>query len=70
MPSFLKSAAADPQKQVSYPIAKETVVIGRNPHCDICLEDGAVSRLHARIRFDGERFFCFTLMLAGTHFLT
>ncbi|MBO7725114.1 MAG: SpoIIE family protein phosphatase [Thermoguttaceae bacterium] len=56
MPSFLKSAAADPQKQVSYPIAKETVVIGRNPHCDICLEDGAVSRLHARIRFDGERF--------------
>ncbi|MBO7707480.1 MAG: FHA domain-containing protein, partial [Thermoguttaceae bacterium] len=56
MPSYLKTAAPDTQKQTSYPIVKDVVVIGRNPHCDICLDDGAVSRIHARIRFDGARF--------------
>ncbi len=56
MPSFLKSVSTDPQKRASYPIVKDVVMVGRNPHSDICLDDGAVSRIHARIRFDGERF--------------
>ena len=56
MSSYLKTAAPDAQKQANYPIVKDVVVIGRNPHCDICLDDGAVSRVHARIRFDGTRF--------------
>lgn len=56
MPSFLKSTATDPKKRIEYPVAKELVMIGRGPDSDICLDDGAVSRVHARIRFDGERF--------------
>ncbi len=55
MPSYLKTAADSPNP-ARYPIDKNSVMIGRNPHCDICLDDGAVSRLHARIRFDGARF--------------
>ena len=39
-----------------YHILKNSVVIGRNPDCDIHLEEGAVSRIHARISFDGNRF--------------
>ena len=56
MPSFLKPMSAGAQGQTEYPIVKETTVIGRNPNSDICLSDTAVSRIHARISFDGERF--------------
>ncbi len=39
------------------PIEGNLAVLGRHPNCHIKLEDGSVSREHARITRQGERFF-------------
>jgi len=38
-----------PQNPNAYPILEDITTIGRNPNCDIFLNDMTVSRLHARI---------------------
>jgi len=38
-----------------------SVMIGRMPQCDIVLESGDVSRTHAEISFDGDRFCIYDL---------
>ncbi len=38
-----------------FPLEKEKILLGRNPDCDLVLEEGAVSRRHARLRLvDGQ----------------
>ncbi|HVO38930.1 MAG TPA: FHA domain-containing protein [Spirochaetia bacterium] len=41
---------------VRFPIAKKTVTIGRDPGCDLRLDDPYVSRKHCQIVFRGEHF--------------
>ncbi len=41
---------------LKFPIAKKTVTIGRDPGCDLCLQDPYVSRKHCQIVFRGEHF--------------
>ena len=36
---------------------KNTILIGRASSNDVCIPDGSVSKLHARVRVDGERLF-------------
>lgn len=43
-----------PQVGLTYPLNKEEITIGRNPNCDIFLNDMTVSRMHATIRRIGE----------------
>lgn len=38
-----------PQVGVEYPLDKEAVTIGRNPECDVFLNDMTVSREHAKV---------------------
>jgi pSer/pThr/pTyr-binding forkhead associated (FHA) protein len=43
--------------QVSrFPITKKTVTIGRDPECDLRLDDPFVSRKHCQIVFRGDHF--------------
>jgi len=39
-----------------FPITKKTVTIGRDPNCDLRLEDQYVSRKHCQIVFRGDHF--------------
>ena len=39
-----------------FPITKKTVTIGRDPGCDLHLDDPYVSRKHCQIVFRGEHF--------------
>jgi pSer/pThr/pTyr-binding forkhead associated (FHA) protein len=39
-----------------FPITKKTVTIGRDPNCDLHLEDEYVSRKHCQIVFRGDHF--------------
>ena len=39
-----------------FPITKKTVTIGRDPGCDLRLDDPFVSRKHCQIVFRGEHF--------------
>ncbi len=39
-----------------FPITKKTVTIGRDPACDLHLDDPYVSRKHCQIVFRGEHF--------------
>jgi pSer/pThr/pTyr-binding forkhead associated (FHA) protein len=39
-----------------FPITKKTVTIGRDPGCDLHLEDEFVSRKHCQIVFRGDHF--------------
>ncbi len=41
---------------VKFPIIKKTVTIGRDPNCDLRLEDEYVSRKHCQIVFRGDHF--------------
>ncbi len=38
------------------PLTGETLVIGRGEHAGVAIQDGRMSRLHAALRRDGERF--------------
>jgi pSer/pThr/pTyr-binding forkhead associated (FHA) protein len=40
----------------TFPITKKTVTIGRDPNCDLHLEDQYVSRKHCQIVFRGDHF--------------
>lgn len=42
-----------PQVGLTYPLNKDEVTIGRNPNCDIFLNDMTVSRMHATVRSIG-----------------
>lgn len=55
MTAYLKSISASSQP-AEYKVRRDVTIIGRNPNCDIYLDDGAVSRTHARIRFDGAHY--------------
>lgn len=37
-------------------LGRESVVLGRDPSCDLCLPDGSVSRRHAELRRVGDAF--------------
>jgi pSer/pThr/pTyr-binding forkhead associated (FHA) protein len=39
-----------------FPVTKKTVTIGRDPNCDLHLEDQYVSRKHCQIVFRGDHF--------------
>lgn len=39
-----------------YELDKSIAILGRHPDCEIILDSGAVSRQHAKIRRDGDRF--------------
>ena len=39
-----------------FPITKKTVTIGRDPNCDLRIEDQYVSRKHCQIVFRGDHF--------------
>jgi pSer/pThr/pTyr-binding forkhead associated (FHA) protein len=39
---------------MAFKVLKGKLVVGRDPSCDIVLNDGSVSRLHAEIHFDGQ----------------
>jgi len=38
----------------TWPLSKEAVVIGRQPGCDVMLDDSGVSRRHAEVRREGD----------------
>jgi len=51
---------------VAYPLADDTITIGRDPVNQIAVRDGSVSRFHAEIRSSGDkRGFVFRSMGAG-----
>ncbi|HEY3174378.1 MAG TPA: adenylate/guanylate cyclase domain-containing protein [Candidatus Polarisedimenticolia bacterium] len=53
-PSFcLKYALRGPE--VSFPLDRREIVIGRSPENDLYLEDAGISRQHARITRDGDQ---------------
>ncbi len=39
-----------------FPLEGESAILGRHPNCDIVLEEGAVSRQHARVFRDSENY--------------
>ncbi len=43
-----------PQVGLTYPLSKGETTIGRNPNCDIFLNDMTVSRMHATIYREGD----------------
>lgn len=45
-----------PQVGLTYPLGEDETTIGRNPNCDIFLNDMTVSRMHASIVREGETF--------------
>lgn len=36
-------------------LSDDEVVVGRSPYCTLVIDDGSVSRLHARLRLIGDR---------------
>ncbi|MDO4501911.1 MAG: FHA domain-containing protein [Coriobacteriia bacterium] len=59
IPSVLRSrlrVVKGPQIGMVYDLPAKEQVVGRNPHCDIFLNDMTVSRQHARIYADGDFF--------------
>lgn len=45
-----------PQKGLSYSLTEESYDLGRSPHCAVFLNDMTVSRLHAFLVKDGNRY--------------
>jgi hypothetical protein len=41
---------------LTWPLEHRTLTIGRNPECDIALEDRQVSRIHARVIWRGDHY--------------
>lgn len=41
----------------SYIIDRESVLIGRDPSCDICIDDPLISKVHSRITVDEDKLF-------------
>ncbi len=41
---------------LAWPLERRTIMIGRNPDCDIVLDDRQVSRLHARIAWHADHY--------------
>ena len=52
---FLQIRTPDGQHE-SFPIKRKRLTIGRNDNCDLVLDDTQVSREHAEIRQQGDRF--------------
>ena len=49
--------SSGPQKGRQYDLSQEKYVLGRHPECDIVVDTGAVSRYHAQVLHEEERFF-------------
>lgn len=41
----------------SYIIDRESILIGRDPSCDICLDDPLISKVHSRITVEEDKIF-------------
>ena len=52
-----------------FPIDKEVVSIGRKLENDLVIEDVLISRKHAEIRFEGDRYHIYDLNSTGGTFL-
>jgi hypothetical protein len=56
-----------PQAGQRWPLTKDEHVVGRGGDCDILINDKTVSRHHARIKRDGERWLLIDESKNGTH---
>jgi pSer/pThr/pTyr-binding forkhead associated (FHA) protein len=45
-----------PDAGAGYPVTQELTTIGRHRDCDIVLDDGTVSRYHAELRWQNDRY--------------
>ena len=58
-----------PHISAKYEVAQSTNVIGRHPDCQIVLEVGAVSRKHAQILYQEDKFLLEDLLSRNHTFL-
>jgi serine phosphatase RsbU (regulator of sigma subunit)/pSer/pThr/pTyr-binding forkhead associated (FHA) protein len=54
--AYLESKSGFSEKE-TFPLPCEVTVLGRHPYCEIVLDQGAVSREHARILHESDDFF-------------
>ena len=50
-------AMSAPSLGESFVIDRDEMLIGRDPACDICLNDPLISKFHSRITFEEDRIF-------------
>lgn len=55
-PKAVLRVVRGPQVGTIYKLDKDTITLGRNPQCDIFLNDMTVSRLHANIHRAGDAY--------------
>ena len=56
-----------PQAEQRWPLTKAEHVVGRGGDCDILINDKTVSRHHARIKRDGDKWLLIDESKNGTH---
>ena len=59
--SGLLIVQSGPDAGKTFPLTQENNLIGREPECTVLLSDESVSRRHAIVRWDGDRFVVFDL---------
>ncbi|MBI3241927.1 MAG: FHA domain-containing protein [Chloroflexi bacterium] len=58
---------AGPQTGQRWPLNKEELIIGRGAECDILINDKTVSRRHARVKREANRWMLYDESKNGTH---
>ncbi|MFI2221240.1 FHA domain-containing protein [Rhodococcus sp. NPDC019627] len=67
-PRLVVTRGPGPAKDVALPLDRDLTALGSHPDADIVLGHGTVSRRHAQIRRDGERYVvCDSGSLNGTY---
>ncbi|QTJ65237.1 FHA domain-containing protein [Rhodococcus sp. ZPP] len=67
-PELVVIRGPGPTKGVALPLDRDLTALGSHPDAEIVLRHGTVSRRHARIRRDGERYVvCDSGSLTGTY---